>query len=116
MLLENRQSFNFVLPESTYGLTFLHATKPITIVTRDDGGAAALPNVELATHVSDYRFWTVPDEDYRVIDRNCSALDIVDRIIAYKVVYVRNSLPDASRLLNYVYTTWTSQGGVDAGM
>lgn len=116
VLLENRQSFNFVLPESTYGLTFLHATKPITIVTRDDGGAAALPNVELATHVSDYRFWTVPDEDYRVIDRNCSALDIVDRIIAYKVVYVRNSLPDASRLLNYVYTTWTSQGGVDAGM
>lgn len=67
VLLENGPSYNFYLPESTYELTFLHATKPITIVTREggvDGSAAALPsNVELATHVSDYRFWTVPDED-----------------------------------------------------
>lgn len=118
VLLENGPSYNFYLPESTYELTFLHATKPITIVTREGGvddSADALPsNVELATHVSDYRFWTVPDEDYRVIDWTCSALDIVHIIFKYKVVYVRNSLPDALRLLKHVYTAWTSQSGVDA--
>lgn len=119
VLLENEPSYNFYLPESTYELTFLHATKPITIVTRDDGvvscsAAAVLPNVKLATHVSDYRFWTVPDEDYRVIDWTCCALDIVHSIIKYKVVYVRNSLPDALRLLKHVYTAWTSQSGIDA--
>lgn len=118
VLLENGPSYNFYLPESTYELTFLHATKPITIVTREGGvagsAAAVFSNVELATHVSDYRFWTVPDEDYRVIDWTCSALDIVHIIFKYKVVYVRNSLPDALRLLKHVYTAWTSQSGVDA--
>lgn len=118
VLLENGPSYNFYLPESTYELTFLHATKPITIVTREGGvagsAAAVFPNVELATHVSDYRFWTVPDEDYRVIDWTYCALDIVHIIFKYKVVYVSNSLPDALRLLKHVYTAWTSQSGVDA--
>lgn len=122
VLLENEQTYRFALPESTYSLTFLHATKPITIVTRQhtDGSAdECLPPVAdavLTTNVRDYYLWTVPDNSYRVVDCAYSARDIVNLILKYKVVYVVNPPLDSLAVLQNVYTTWTSQDGVNAGM
>lgn len=130
VLLEKEQTFGFLLPESTYDLTFLHATKPITIVTRQhvvnpDGSIAVpttpppIPDAVLTTHVREYCLWTVPDNAYRVVDckdRAHSARDIVDSIVKHKVVYIVNPPTDSLAALQNVYTTWTRKGGVNAGM
>lgn len=132
VLLEKEQTYRFALPDSSYSLTFLHATKPITIVTRQhttlnpDGNIVVtdeclppVPDAVLATYVRDYYLWTVPDNSYRAVDcRNCaySARDIVNLILKYKVVYIVNSPLDSLVVLQNVYASWTSQGGVNAGM
>lgn len=131
VLLENERTYRFLLPESTYGLTFLHATKRLTIVTRQECTAPnftgsivvpkcpPVPDAELATYVRDYYLWTVPDNAYRVIDcknRTHSARDIVDLILKHKVVYLVNLPLDSFAVLQNVYTVWTSQGGANAGM
>lgn len=130
VLLEKEQTYRFLLPESTYSLTFLHATKQITIVTRQPttpnfAGSIVVPkcppvpDAELATYVRDYYLWTVPDKAYRVVDcknGKHSAGDIVDLILMYKIVYLENLPLDSFAALQNVYTVWTSQGGANAGM
>lgn len=127
VLLEKQPTYRFLLPESTYSLTFLHATKRITIVTRQPNiaGSIVVPkrppvsDAELATYTRDYYMWTVPDNAYRLVDyKNLShsARHIVDLILKYKVVYLVNLPLDSFAELQNVYTVWTSQGGANAGM
>lgn len=81
-----------MLPESTYCLTFMNATRPITIVTRrgvedddDDGLVDAVPDVEPYTWTTKYLFWTVqrpPTTTYS------NASDIVDALSKRRIVYV----------------------------
>lgn len=107
VLMEENDTYGFLLPDSTYNLRFVHATSEMKIVTRTNDRAGLPEDSELVRQISpEYSEWRIPDHPARRI--SCSShillhpdtIRLARLIYLYKIVYIKNITASNYNLLH----------------